>query len=99
MARRCTLTGKAVLAGNKVSHSNRKARKRFKPNIQKVGLYSEALKQYVSLRITPSALRTVDKNGGLDAFLISSSSVKLPEDAARLKRRIEKALEAKKNAA
>jgi large subunit ribosomal protein L28 len=92
MARRCTLTGKGVQYGHKVSHSNRKAQKRFKPNMQKVGLYSDALGQYINLSITPNALRSVDKNGGLDTYLLGVSSTKLPEEAARLQKRIKKAL-------
>lgn len=98
MARRCTLTGKGVQAGNKVSHSNRKARKRFKPNIQRVGLHSEALGLSVNLNITPNTLRSIDKNGGLDAYLLKVSSTKLPDEALALKNRIKRALEAKKAA-
>lgn len=98
MARRCTLTGKGVQTGHKVSHSNRKAKKRFKPNMQKISLFSEALGQYVGLKITPNALRTVDKNGGLDGYLLSTSSTKLPEEAVRLKSRVKKAQAVKKAA-
>lgn len=99
MARRCELTGKGVLSGNKVSHSNRKSRRRFKPNVNNVGLRSDALGLDVNLSIAPSTLRSVDKNGGLDAYLLSTSSTKLPEDAVRLKKRIKRALAAKKDAA
>ncbi len=90
MSRRCTLTGKQVQFGHNVSHSNRKTNRRFQANIQKVSLVSEALGQAVPLRVSTRALRTVQKKGGLDAFLLSTHDNKLPELALRLKRRIKK---------
>lgn len=89
MARRCDLTGTGVQTGNKVSHSNRKTRTRFLPNLQKVTLVSDAIGP-VSLRVTVATLRTVDHNGGLDAYLLSTADTKLTEDARTLKRRIKK---------
>src|SRR5262245_54646273 len=59
MARRCELTGKAVLGGHLVSHSNRKTKRRFLPNLCSVTLQSEALGRSVRLRITAAALRSV----------------------------------------
>src|SRR5215212_3539742 len=70
MARRCELTGKAVLTGNSVSHANNKSRRRFLPNLCNVTLMSEALERSVRLRITAHALRSVEHRGGLDAFLM-----------------------------
>ena len=69
MARRCELTGKAVLTGNNVSHANNKSRRRFLPNLNQVTLISDALGQSVRLRITSHALRSVEHRGGLDSFL------------------------------
>ena len=94
MARRCELTGKAVITGNNVSHAHNKTRRRFLPNLQRTSLQSEALGQMVRLRITPSAMRTVDRHGGLDAFLLKAKDDKLSLNARRLKRRIEKAVAA-----
>ncbi len=94
MARRCELTGKAVQTGNNVSHAHNKTRRRFLPNLQNASLMSEALGQTVRLRITPHALRTVDRHGGLDAYLLGTRDGKLPLDAQRLKRRIRKRLAA-----
>lgn len=91
MARRCALTGKGVQTGNKISHSNRKSRRRFLPNIQNVSLVSEALGCAVTLRIPASTLRSIDKNGGLDAYLTSTANTQLTEEAVKLKRRIKKA--------
>jgi large subunit ribosomal protein L28 len=67
MARRC-LTGKQVLVGHRVSHSNIKTNHRFLPNLQKKRFWSDSRKRFVTLRIATSAIRTIDKIG-LDAFL------------------------------
>ena len=94
MSRRCSLTGKQVQFGHNVSHSNRKTNRRFQANIQRVSLLSEALGRKVPLRVSARALRTVQKKGGLDAFLLGTQDAKLAEPALRLKRRIRKKLEA-----
>lgn len=99
MSRRCQLTGKGVQAGNNVSHAQNKNRRRFLPNLQTTKLYSDALGQMISLRLSANAIRTVEKNGGLDAFLMSRNDSKLPDEALRLKRRIEKAAARKAEAA
>ncbi len=90
MTRRCELTGKAVITGNNVSHAHNKTRRRFLPNLQRTSLQSETLGQMVRLRITPHAIRTVDRHGGLDAFLLQAKDDKLSLNARRLKRRIAK---------
>jgi large subunit ribosomal protein L28 len=90
MARRCELTGKAVLTGNNVSHANNKSRRRFMPNLSQVTLISDALGQSVRLRITSYALRSVEHRGGLDKFLLAASDTDLSLNARRLKRQIEK---------
>ncbi|MHA1107772.1 MAG: 50S ribosomal protein L28 [Alphaproteobacteria bacterium] len=95
MSRRCSLTGKGVLAGNNVSHAHNKTRRRFLPNVQQTSLLSDILGQSVRLRLSTSALRTIEKNGGLDAFLLGTSTAKLPPEAQRLKRRIKKAAAAR----
>ena len=69
MSRRCELTGKAVLSGHLVSHSNRKTKRKFLPNLCNVTLLSDTLKRSVRLRISANALRSVEHRGGLDAFL------------------------------
>ncbi|MFQ5783565.1 MAG: 50S ribosomal protein L28 [Alphaproteobacteria bacterium] len=91
MARRCELTGKGVQAGNNVSHAHNKTRRRFLPNLQRMSLMSDALGKPVRLRLTPHALRTVDRHGGLDAYLLATKDEKLSPAARQLKRRIRKA--------
>ena len=91
MSRICELTGKGVVAGNNIAHSNTKTKRRFEPNLQSVTLQSEALGRRLSLRIATSTLRTVQKRGGLDAFLLAADDAKLPRRALRIKRSIEQA--------
>ena len=91
MSRRCQMTGKGVLTGNNVSHANNKTRRRYLPNLQDTSLLSDALGTQVRLRLCTRALRTIEHNGGLDAFLASTSSRKLPVEAQALKRRIARA--------
>ena len=88
MSRHCQITGKGVLSGNNVSHANNKTRRRFLPNLQEISLLSDALGSSVRMRLSTRAIRTVEHNGGIDAFLLSTSNVKLPTDALSLKRRI-----------
>jgi large subunit ribosomal protein L28 len=95
MARRCALSGKAVQTGNNVSHANNKSRRRFLPNLQYRRLYSDALGQLVRVRIATATLRTIEKVGGLDAFMADASAEALTLEMARLKKRIEHARAAK----
>ena len=74
MARRCSVTGKGVLTGNNVSHANNKTRRRFLPNLQSRRLFSEMLGETVRLRIAANTLRTIEKHGGIDGFLLLASS-------------------------
>ena len=90
MARRCELTGKTVQAGNNVSHANNKTRRRFLPNLQETTLLSDVLGS-VRLRLSTRAIRTVEHNGGLDAFLLSQNDSKLTTEGLALKRRLERA--------
>lgn len=90
MSRRCELTGKGALTGHKVSHSNRKTKRRFLPNLCNVTLISDTLGRGVRLRISASALKTVDHRGGLDAFLAKAKDDELSPKALELKRQIEK---------
>ena len=91
MARRCDITGKGVQVGNNVSHANNKTRRRFMPNLQATALMSDALGGMIRLRLTVNAIRSIEHNGGLDAYLLSTANAKLPAEARRLKRRIERA--------
>ncbi|GAN55079.1 50S ribosomal protein L28 [Tanticharoenia sakaeratensis] len=95
MSRRCQVTGKGVLTGNNVSHANNKSRRRYLPNLQETSLLSDILGTPVRMRLTTNGIRTVEHNGGLDAFLLGTPNRKLPEEALVLKRRILRAQEKK----
>jgi large subunit ribosomal protein L28 len=90
MSRRCELTGKAVQTGNKVSHSNRKTRTRFLPNLCNVTLLSDTLGKGFKLRVAAAALRSVEHRGGLDAFLMKADEAELSAAALKIKRDIAK---------
>jgi large subunit ribosomal protein L28 len=90
MSRRCDLTGKKALTGHKVSHSNRKTKRRFLPNLCNVTMISDALGRSVRLRVSANAIKTVDRRGGLDAFLIKAKDDELAPRVLDLKRQIAK---------
>ena len=90
MSRRCELTGKTLLVGNNVSHANNKTKRVYRPNLQVISLASDSLRQSYKLKISMNALRSVDKLGGLDAFLLKAKDATLSPKALRLKRQIEK---------
>ena len=88
MARRCELTGKGVLSGHNVSHANNKTKRKFRPNVSEVALMSDKLDRTVRLKISKHALRSIDHNGGLDAFIVKLNDETLSIRARRLKREI-----------
>jgi large subunit ribosomal protein L28 len=90
MSRRCELTGKAAQVGHRVSHSNRKTKRRFLPNLLNVTVLSDVLGRAVKLRISANALKTVDHRGGLDAFLLKAKDEELSPKVLELKRQIKK---------
>ena len=91
MSRRCELTGKGVMVGNNVSHTNNKTKRRFLPNLNDVTLASETLGRSFKFKISAAALRTVDHRGGLDAFLAKAKDDELSANALKVKRDIQKA--------
>ena len=92
MSRRCELTGKGPQTGHKVSHSNRKSKRRFLPNLCDVSVISDALGRSVKLRVSANALKSIDHRGGLDAFLKKAKNDDLSSRALEIKRQIQKKL-------
>ena len=88
MSKICEISGKKPMTGNNVSHANNRTRRRFLPNLQSTSMQSEILDRKVSLRVSTSAMRTVEKHGGLDAFLLQARNAELAEEAQQLKREI-----------
>ena len=91
MSRRCELTGTGVLAGNNVSHAHNKTRRRYLPNLQPISFLSDALGDSLRLRVTTRAIRTVERHGGIDGYLMAAKDDKLSQRAQRYKRKIAKA--------
>lgn len=91
MSRVCELTGKGPMTGNNVSHANNKTKRRFLPNLNDVTLISDTLGRSFKLRVSASALRTVDHRGGLDTFLAKAKDAELSDKALKIKKDIAKA--------
>ncbi|MBA4800532.1 MULTISPECIES: 50S ribosomal protein L28 [Euryhalocaulis] len=91
MARRCELSGIGPVSGNNVSHSHKKTKRRFLPNLCDVTLTSEKLGRSFSMRVSAATLRTVDKMGGLDHYLAKAKVDQLSDQAQRIKRALKKA--------
>jgi large subunit ribosomal protein L28 len=92
MSRRCDLTGKGVMVGHTVSHSNMKTKRRFLPNLLNVTMISDALGRSFRLKVSANALKTVDHSGGLDAYLLKAKNAVLAPKARDLKKAIQKKL-------
>ena len=88
MAKRCQITGKTVMSGNNVSHANNRTRRRFLPNLQVTTMQSDILGCSLKLRVSTSAIRTVEKHGGIDPFLIQARNSELADEARAIKSEI-----------
>ncbi len=88
MSKICEISGKKPMSGNNVSHANNKTKRRFIPNLQNVKLYSGTLQKYINMNITIRTMKTVEKNGGLDSYLIKTSNKNLAETAIKIKKQI-----------
>ena len=88
MSKVCEISGKKPMSGNNVSHANNRTKRRFIPNLQNVKLYSSILQKYINLNITIRTMKTVEKNGGLDTYLIKTSNKNLAETAIKIKKQI-----------
>ena len=96
MSRICELTGKSRQVGHNVSHANNKTKRVFLPNLQNVTLLSEKLDRSFKFRVSTQGLRSVEHNGGLDAWLLKTSDDKLSARALKVKRELKKAAAAAK---
>ena len=92
MSRKCDLVDVSVMSGNSVSHSNRKTRRRFLPNLREVSFASDALGVKVNLKVAASTLRTINKYGNIDNFLVNYRYNKMSDLAKKLRNQVTKAL-------
>jgi large subunit ribosomal protein L28 len=83
--------GKLPMSGQLRSHAENKTKRTFRPNLCDVTLISDTLQRKVRLRISAHALKTVERRGGLDAFLMKARDEELSDRCLRLKRDIRKA--------
>ena len=88
MSKKCQLTGKTYLSGNNVSHAKNRSKRRFLPNLHNVSFTSDKLRKSIQLKVAASTIRTVEKKGGLDEYLLKTSNAKLPIEALKLKKQI-----------
>ena len=90
MARVCNVTGKKPQFGNNVSHANNKTRRRWQPNLQVCSFPSEVLGTMVQLRLTTNGIRTIEHNGGIDAYVLKTPPSRLTEDAKKLRKQMQR---------
>ncbi|HJD55644.1 MAG TPA: 50S ribosomal protein L28 [Rickettsia endosymbiont of Pyrocoelia pectoralis] len=88
MSRKCELTGVGVLYGNNVSHSQRKTRRRFEPNIRSVKFTSDITAQAYRLSVNARCISSVEKAGGFDAYILKADSDILSSRARTIKKKI-----------
>lgn len=98
MSRRCMITGKGVMSGNNVSHAKNRTRRKFLPNIQDTGVYSEVLKRLIKVRASTHGLRTIEHKGGLDAYLLDTAPTKLDASLRPVRAQVVKATAVKQDA-
>ena len=92
MSRKCDLIEISVMSGNNVSHSNRKTKRKFCPNLRQLSFSSNTLGINVNLKIATSTLRTINKYGDIDSFLINYRYNKLSDLGRKLRNKVKKAL-------
>ena len=63
MSKVCQLTGKRPIVGNNVSHSNRKTKRRFLPNLKKKRFFIPETNEWITLRVSTSAIKNINKKG------------------------------------
>ena len=90
------VTGKSVMSGNNVSHAQNKTRRKFLPNVQDTSVFSEALGQKIKIRVSAAGLRTIDHNGGIDAWLAKTAPSKIDPALRKVRKLVVAKLEAAK---
>ncbi len=88
MVNKCSITKKKPLTGNNVSHAVNKTKRRFYPNLHSVSFFSEILGKKIKLKVSSRGIKTVEKNGGIDNYIINSKNSKLTEEVKKIKKLI-----------
>jgi large subunit ribosomal protein L28 len=92
MSKKCDLLNVSVVSGNNVSHSNRKTKRRFIPNLNKLSFKSDILGVKLNFKIAASTLRTINKYGNIDNFLTQFRFNKLTDEAKKYRSKLKKSL-------
>ena len=86
MVKKCDITNVKPMTGNNVSHAVNKTKRRFFPNLQNTSFFSEILGKKIKLKVTSKGIKTVEKNGGIDKYLLNSKNSKLNTETRKLKK-------------
>ncbi|CAO3703625.1 hypothetical protein G6F56_003082 [Rhizopus delemar] len=88
-AQRGLFGGKHIQFGNNNPFSKKKTRRNWLPNVQNKNLFSATLSKFIEVKVTTAVLRTIDKKGGLDKYLLETKDKNLfSEKALELKTKI-----------
>ena len=74
------------MVGNNVSHAVNKTKRKFLPNLQNTSFFSEILGKKIKLRVTSKGIKTVEKNGGIDNYILGLKNSKMNEEIKKLKK-------------
>ena len=85
MVKKCSITNKKPMSGNNVSHAVNKTKRRFLPNLQNVSFFSEILGKKVKLKVSSKGIKTVEKKGGIDNYVITSKNSLLSPEVIKIK--------------
>ncbi|HED07014.1 MAG TPA: 50S ribosomal protein L28 [Ignavibacteria bacterium] len=78
MSRKCQITGVGPIAGNSISHAHNKTKRRFLPNLQKKKIWVQELNRFVTVKLSTSALKTLDKKGTAElAKMVREKKIKV----------------------
>jgi large subunit ribosomal protein L28 len=88
MSKRCELTGRGPTTGNRIGHSNVKNRRRWLPNLVRKRYEIQELGQILTLRLSTSAIRTIDKHGGISNAICRAKEAALSDRLRRIRGRL-----------
>ena len=88
MSKRCNITNVKPMVGNNVSHAVNKTKRKFLPNLQNTSFFSEILGKKIRLKVTSKGIKTVEKNGGIDNYLLGLKNSKLNDETKKLEKAI-----------
>ena len=88
MVKKCDITNVKPMTGNNVSHAVNKTKRRFYPNLHNVSFFSEILGKNIKLKVSSRGIKTVEKNGGIDNYIINTKNMNLTSETKKIKKLI-----------